>query len=125
MLGEPTLRVEVFPQDLDRFVDFYSRVSRFELTVDRRSDAEPYVAVKRGSVRIGALQAWSAIDKSQRALPTGAEFVIEVDDLETERDAILAADYPLDADITARPWGLTDFRLSDPDGHYIRFTTRR
>ena len=125
MLSGPTLRVEVFPEDLDRFVDFYVRVLRFELTADRRNDADPYVAVKRGSIRIGALRAWTAVDRSQRAPPTGAEFVIEVDDLAAERDAIMAAGYPLDADITTRPWGLTDFRLFDPDGHYIRFTSKQ
>jgi lactoylglutathione lyase len=121
----PRLRVEVFPEDLDRFVDFYVGVLRFELTADRRNDPEPYVAVQRGSVRIGALQAWEAVDKSRRALPAGAELVIEVDDLEAERDAVVAVGYPLDADITARSWGLADFRLFDPDGHYIRVTTKQ
>jgi catechol 2,3-dioxygenase-like lactoylglutathione lyase family enzyme len=125
MLSGPTLRVELFPEDLERFVEFYVGVLRFELVTDRRDDAEPYVAVRRGSVRIGAARAWRAVDASQRALPAGAEFVIEVDDLAAERNAILAAGYLLDADITARPWGLTDFRLFDPDGHYIRFTDRR
>jgi catechol 2,3-dioxygenase-like lactoylglutathione lyase family enzyme len=27
-------------------------------------------------------------------------------------------------DVTARPWGLRDFRLLDPDGWYWRLTTR-
>jgi catechol 2,3-dioxygenase-like lactoylglutathione lyase family enzyme len=119
----PSLRVEVFPGDLDRFVDFYVGVLRFEVIADRRDHAEPYVAVQRGSVRIGALQAWEAVDKSHRALPAGTEFVIEVDDLAAERNAIVAVGYPLDTDITIRSWGLADFRLFDPDGHYIRFTT--
>jgi lactoylglutathione lyase len=121
----PSLRVEVFPEDLDRFVDFYVGVLRFELAADRRSDAEPYVAVQRGSVRIGALEAWEAVDKSRRALPAGAELVIEVDDLEAERNAIVATGYPLDSDIATRSWGLADFRLFDPDGYYLRITTRQ
>jgi predicted enzyme related to lactoylglutathione lyase len=121
----PSLRVEVFPEDLDRFLDFYVGVLRFELTADRRDDPQPYVAIRRGSVRIGALQASETVDKSQRALPTGTELVIEVDDLAAERDAVVAAGYPLAADITDRPWGLTDFSLLDPDGYYVRITTRR
>jgi lactoylglutathione lyase len=51
--------------------------------------------------------------------------VIEVDDLTAERNAVVAAGYPLDVDLTARLWGLTDFRLLDPDGYYIRFTTKQ
>jgi hypothetical protein len=26
-------------------------------------------------------------------------------------------------ELTSRPWGLTDFRLADPDGYYIRVTS--
>jgi hypothetical protein len=44
----------MFPTDIERFVDFYTRVLRFELEVDRRSEPEPYVAVRRGATKIGA-----------------------------------------------------------------------
>ncbi|WP_255541823.1 hypothetical protein [Phycicoccus sp. CSK15P-2] len=30
-----------------------------------------------------------------------------------------------DADLQRRPWGLDDFRLSDPDGYYYRFISHR
>jgi len=119
-----TLRVELFPSDLDRFVDFYVGVLRFELTVDRRNTTEPYVAVRRGAVRIGALETSSAVDVCARSAPVGAELVLEVDDLVAERDAVFAAGHPLAEDITERPWGLSDFRVFDPDGYYLRFTTR-
>lgn len=50
------LRIEVFPADLDRFVDFYTGVLRFTL-VTRRDD---YAAVERDNVHIGA-----AVDTEQ------------------------------------------------------------
>jgi len=117
------LRFELFPADLDRFVDFYVRVLRFELKADRRHEQPPYVFVSRGGVRIGALRAWEQVDPQLRALPHGVELVIEVEDLAAERDAVLMAGAALAEDITARPWGLEDFRLFDPDGYYLRFTT--
>jgi lactoylglutathione lyase len=123
-VGEPSVRLEVFPANLDRFVDFYVRVLRFELTADRRADSPPYAAVARGGVRIGAVRAWEPVNPSARAVPQGVELVIEVEDLVAERDAVVAAGWPLAAEITPRPWGLDDFRVFDPDGHYIRFTTR-
>jgi hypothetical protein len=52
------------------------------------------------------------------------ELVLEVDDLVAEHDALVAAGWPIAHGITVRPWGLTDFRLFDPDGNYLRFTTR-
>ena len=50
--------------------------------------------------------------------------MIEVGDLVAERDATVAAGYPLKEDIIERSWGLASFRLHNPDGYYLRFTTR-
>jgi lactoylglutathione lyase len=118
------LRIELFPADLDVFVDFYTRVLGFEVFADRRHEDPPYAAVRRGRVQIGAVRAWTPVDRSARGLPTGTELVLEIDDLTAERDRIIAADWPLDEDLTERPWGLTDFRLYDPDGYYLRVTTK-
>lgn len=118
------LRIEVFPVDLDRFADFYLRVLRFELVSDKGREPSPYLSVRRGAVKIGATLAWAPTDPDARAVPQGVELVLEVDDLVAERDALAAAGWPIADDITLRPWGLTDFRVFDPDGNYIRFTTR-
>jgi lactoylglutathione lyase len=114
------LRVEVFPADIDRFVDFYTRVLRFE--VDRHE--EGYAAVVRGSTRIGAAKASEDVDPRHRAVPTGVEVVLEVDDLDAESAAVRASGWPLESEVEEQPWGLRDFRLFDPDGYYIRITTK-
>lgn len=123
MSGRAEVRFELFPADLDRFVDFYVRVLRFELAADRRDEETPYVYVRRGGIRIGALEAWEEVDPQVRSVPHGVEVVIEVDDLRAERDAVVAAGHSLAEDICRRPWGLEDFRLFDPDGYYLRITT--
>lgn len=38
-------------------------------------------------------------------------------------DRIARAGWPIEEDITLRPWGLKDFLALDPDGYYLRFTT--
>jgi lactoylglutathione lyase len=116
-----TLRVELFPADVDAFVDFYTRVLRFELDADRRPG---YAAVVRGATRIGAAKASEHVDPDVRAVPRGTELVLEVDDLESEQAAVVAADWPMASDIEEQPWGLRDFRLFDPDGYYLRITER-
>lgn len=118
------LRIELFPADLDAFADFYVRVLGFEIVDDRRHHNIPYVAVQRDSVRIGALPAWEAVDPADRGVPTGAELVLEVDDVVSERNRVVAAGWPLSSDLTDQPWALSDFRLFDPDGYYLRITTR-
>jgi lactoylglutathione lyase len=118
------LRIEVFVADLDAFVDFYVRVLAFDLTDDRRTDDWPYAAVSRDGVRIGAARPWRDVDRTARDVPTGVEIVIEVDDVHADRARVTEAGWPLSAPLQQRPWGLTDFRVHDPDGHYLRITSR-
>ena len=119
-----SLRVEIFPEDLDAFVRFYTDVLGFTLTVDQRDSDHPYAAVESGSVRIGAAHAWEAVERGARAVPTGVEIVLEVDDVAEAHRRVRQAGYPLEQDLTRRPWGLTDFRVYDPAGYYLRITER-
>ncbi|MEF9907537.1 VOC family protein [Streptomyces sp. P9-A2] len=116
------LRIEVFVGDLDAFVDFYTGVLGFEVAEDRRADGDQYVAVVRDTVRIGAVPPWTEVDRAARQVPTGVELVLEVDDVRAEYSRVAASGYPVADPLQDRPWGLTDFRLHDPDGHYLRIT---
>ncbi|MGG5259996.1 VOC family protein [Phycicoccus avicenniae] len=119
---DATLRIEIFPVDLDATVDFYGRLG-FELL--GRSDGPPrYASLRLGGVRLGAAEA-APVPPGARAYPVGTEIVVEVDDVHAERDRFVAAGIVLAEDLTPRPWGLTDLRLTDPDGYYWRFTGRR
>ena len=119
-----TLRFEIFPADLDVTVDFYTRVLRFSLTKDQRNDPGAYVSMKRGSVQVGAARRAVPDAHPARRPPAGVELVLEVDDVAGERDRVVAAGWPLDTDLQERPWGLTDFRILDPAGYYLRITGR-
>ena len=119
-----SLRIELFVEDLDVFVDFYTRALAFELADDRRDAEQPYVAVARDGVRIGAVHAWKAVEQAGRTVPSGAEIVLEVDDVAAEHARVVAVGYPLVEGLRRRSWGLTDFRLHDPDGYFLRVTGR-
>jgi lactoylglutathione lyase len=120
---EMTLRAEIFPDDLDATVRFYTSVLGFRVTADRRAEPSAYVSLQRGSVRIGALGAVPD-NRAGRRPPTGVELVLEVDDVAGERERVLGAGWPLEEDLQDRPWGLTDFRILDPAGYYLRVTGR-
>ena len=115
------LRIELFTDDLDALVDFYTGVLGFDLVRDERDQDPGYVYLVRGSVRIGAAHRADAVDRAARRPVTGTEIVLEVDDVRAERD-IVAASWRLEEDLVARPWGLTDFRVLDPAGYYLRIT---
>jgi predicted enzyme related to lactoylglutathione lyase len=122
---EMTLRFEIFPDDLDATVDFYTRVLQFALSKDERDDPSPYVSLTRGNVHIGAARAALTGDvRAARLPPAGVELVLEVDDVAGERAHVVAAGWPLSEDLQDRSWGLTDFRILDPAGYYLRITDR-
>lgn len=117
-----SLRIELFPAELERSLAFYTRTLGFRLEKDDRPAGIPYVAVRRDGVRIGLLG--SPGTAGDRRPPFGVEIVLEVDDVVSERDRIVAAGVPLVDDLQRRTWGLTDFRLLDPDGYFLRITDR-
>ena len=55
----------------------------------------------------------------------GVEIVLEVDDVAAMCQHVAAQKWPLAAGLRRQPWGLNDFRVSDPDGYYWRVTSRR
>jgi len=54
----------------------------------------------------------------------GVEIVIEVDDVEGFHDRVAYSGHRIHEPLQDRPWGLRDFRISDPDGYYLRITSR-
>ncbi|OAG43391.1 hypothetical protein AYO21_02328 [Fonsecaea monophora] len=118
-----SLRIEIFPSDLQRMIDFYSTILNFVL-IKRNGD---YAYLGRDNIFIGAIETGSTETLEEKASyrrpKKGIEIVVEVDDLEKERDFIVAKGWKLDANIQLQDWGLKDFRLNDPDGYYLRFTT--
>ena len=122
------LRLELFVEDLDASIAFYTGVLAFELS--RRSD--DYASLRRGSVVLGLgpvakLPATGGPgfrpDRLRAAGGKGAgvEIVLETDDLTALHDRCAAAGVVAEP-LQSRPWGLADFRITDPDGYYLRIT---
>ena len=44
---EMTLRLEIFPDDLDAIVDFYTNILGFAVTKDERAEPTAYVSLRR------------------------------------------------------------------------------
>jgi catechol 2,3-dioxygenase-like lactoylglutathione lyase family enzyme len=123
------LRLELFVQDMDATIDFYSRVLGFTPV---RREPDNYASLQCGQVLLGIgpvskLPAEGGyftreIVDLRRGL--GVEIVLEVDDVGGWHDRVLASGYPIFEPLQQQPWGLTDFRIVDPDGYYLRLTSR-
>jgi lactoylglutathione lyase len=115
------LRCELFHHDQDAAVDFYRDVLGFVVERDERNPTG-YVSMRRGGVVLG-LGPGPAMESTDARRPLiGVELVLVVDDLAAARENVVAHGWRLDEDIVARPWGLSDFRLLDPEGYYWRLT---
>ena len=119
----PGLRLELFVSDCSRSAAFYINALGFEVI---RHDESGYVSLRRGGAVIGlnAVERLAA-DHPLRPAPgdrigLGVEIVLMVDDVATAHAGAASISSP--SPITLQPWGLTDFRVRDPDGYYIRVT---
>src|SRR5512135_944796 len=116
------LRLELFVTDVDASVAFYRDVLGF--AVERESPG--YVAMRLGDVRF-AIGQQSDLPPGHHFGPealarqkgVGVEIVIEVDDIQECHQRVVESGYPLSKSLTVQPWGLTDFRVVDPDGYYV------
>jgi lactoylglutathione lyase len=120
-----TLRIEIFPARLGPTVDFYTRVLGFAVIRREGTETDGYAALQRGNVQVGAAtRAEHAADLGHRRPPTGVELVLEVDDVAEELERVRTVGWPVEEELTVRPWRLRDFRLLDPNGYYVRVTSR-
>jgi catechol 2,3-dioxygenase-like lactoylglutathione lyase family enzyme len=122
-----TLRLELFVKNLASSADFYSRVLGFEIG---EGQLEGYTPITRGKVQLG-LNLLSGLpdghpvqSRENERLGRGIEIVLEVGDIEGSYQHVLDQDWPLSNTLQRQPWGLTDFRILDPDGYYLRITSR-
>jgi lactoylglutathione lyase len=122
-----SLRLELFVTDMEKSIDFYTKVLGFE----RLKGSLNYVPVRSGSVVIGLGPAKGLpkdhhfnpeVQSARRGL--GAELVLEVDDIEAYFQKVKDSGHKILSPLRKRPWGATDFRIADPDGYYLRITSR-
>ncbi len=123
------LRLELFVEDTEATIGVYTRVLAFALV---RHDPGNYASLRSGSAIIGIgpiaklpkQEGYFTRDISSYKRGLGVEIVLEVDNVDRWHDRVMASGYPILEPLQERPWGLRDFRLADPDGYYVRITSR-
>ena len=128
MAASRRVHFELFVQEMGVAVAVYTGAMGFDLLCE-----EPgYASLRRGEVilGLGPISKLPAEDEyftrhiSGHRRGLGVELVLEVDDLDGYHARILASEYEISEPLRERPWGLRDFRVVDPDGYYLRITSR-
>ncbi|MBM1107785.1 VOC family protein [Aurantibacter crassamenti] len=125
-----SLRLELFSSNVEQSVNFYSKILNFSIVGD--SISQSYQQVINGSVILGIgpdvklpVDHFLKLKESDSRRGIGVEIVLEVDNVLSIYQRVKGSGYPIRTKLQERPWGLTDFRLIDPDGYYIRVTSRK
>lgn len=122
------LHAEFSVENLERSRDFYVNVLGF--TISRQKE-DGFTELRQGSAVL-ALNCLTSLNDDHPTRPRigerigrGVEIVLITENLEAAYEQVLASEWPVSTPITNPPWGMTDFRLTDPDGCYIRVTARQ
>ena len=117
--------MELMVKDMKASVRFYNQVLGFEA-----SGTEAFMELSRGQVTINLCPSHTLPDHHyfvRKGLRTvsqpglGVEIVLAVDDVEAlYKHCVLSSPNAICEGLVSQPWGLTDFRVVDPDGYYIR-----
>lgn len=121
------LRVELFVESIENSIEFYRDV--LEFTVPEEADKD-YVPVKKGDVILGLGEMKNLPESHPLKVNThnqkkglGIEIVLEIEDINAFYKKIVSKGYPIETELSKKPWGLADFRLLDPDDYYLRVTS--
>lgn len=121
------LRLELFVDDIAVSRAFYEQALGFDSP--ENADHEGYLPLYRDGAIIALNRRADLPADHPLALGAderpgrGLEIVVEVDDVD-EAHAVAGKATEVSA-LKDQPWGLRDFRLTDPDGYYLRVTSRR
>lgn len=121
------LRAELFVTDVARSTAFYRAVLGFETL---REDPSGYSSLDREGAVLGLNniahlpEGHPARPRPGEAVGRGVELVVIVEDIAAIHASASESGLAAVSELVTQAWGLTDFRVVDPDGYYVRITSR-
>jgi len=122
------IRLELFTSNIENTIIFYQDVLGFK---PLNSSSNTYQPIQNGQVvlGIGLLDSlgnnhYFNSELSDLKFGYGVEIVLEVDNIQLTYNKVKKANIEIESELKKRPWGLKDFRLVDPNGYYIRITSK-
>ena len=124
------LQLELHVPDFGQVLDFYGKLGFKDVWKRHEGDVGDYLVMERDGVIInfwpGNEEVWEQPYFKDFPHDTkrgyGVEIVIPVEDIESFYEQLKTFAKVVE-ELKTQPWGLKDFRVEDPFGFYLRFTS--
>lgn len=120
-------RVELYVKDIEKSLHFYQHVLGLELFGRNercgRFNYDCFSLLVTSEKVLDEHHYFNQEGKSEKK-GNGFELIIVVDSLEKVYEKCVEQQYPIQVDVETYPWGMRGFKVTDPDGYFLRITSK-
>lgn len=120
-------RNELYVKDIEESLDFYENIIGLELYGRSKRGArfnyDCFSLLLTAEEVLGDKHYFNNKAKSE-IKGNGFEMIIVVDELEGVYQRCLDNNYPIEVEVEKYPWEMRGFKVADPDGYFIRITSK-
>jgi len=120
-------RVELYVKDIEKTITFYRDILGLELygrnARAARFNYDCFSLLFASETILGEEHYFNNAGKSN-VKGNGFELIVVVDELEDVYQRCVDHDYPIEVDVETYPWDMRGFKVTDPDGYFIRITSK-
>ncbi|MEW9108758.1 MAG: VOC family protein [Cytobacillus gottheilii] len=120
-------RVELYIRDIEKSISFYQNIIGLELYGrSERSARFNYDCFSLLLTSETILADDHYFNKGVKGdmRGKGFEFIIVVEELESVYQRCMDYNYPIEVEIEKYPWEMRGFKIADPDGYFLRITSK-
>ncbi|WP_077617523.1 VOC family protein [Bacillus sinesaloumensis] len=120
-------RVELYVKDIEESIKFYQDIIGLELFGrNERSARFNYDCFSLLLTSESILLHGHYFNQKAKSnvKGNGFELIIVVDALEKVYQRCLNSDYPIEVEVEKYPWDMRGFKIVDPDGYFLRITSK-
>lgn len=124
---EILFRVELYVKDIERSIKFYQDIIGLELygrnERSARFNYDCFSLLITSESILGVSHYFN--NKAQSEVKgNGFELIIVVEKLEKVYQRCLENEYQIEVDVEKYPWDMRGFKIADPDGYFLRITSK-
>ncbi|PYZ96650.1 lactoylglutathione lyase [Alteribacter lacisalsi] len=120
-------RVELYVKDIEKSLDFYQNIIGLELFGrNERSGRFNYDCFSLLVTSDSILEDGHYFNTKAKSdtKGNGFELIIVVDELEEVYTRCCDHGYPVEVEVEQYPWDMRGFKITDPDGYFLRITSK-